>query len=117
MFIFHLNILHGFKVLTPGQRGEVSLSSRPIMQNIHAKCYSIWICGGFLNTMKRLWCISKKAHLRNIVAVQLQTIKKALLSSERNLGFGYSSEQKRDYFKAENYVQTKLQLVLFNCKF
>lgn len=29
IFIFHLNIFHGFKVLAPGQRGEISLPSRP----------------------------------------------------------------------------------------
>lgn len=40
--------------------------------------------------------------------------KKTLLSSERNIGFGYSTERKQHIFKAENYMQTKLQLVLNN---
>lgn len=45
--------------------------------------------------MERLGRISEKANLIcNIVALELHTMKKALLSSERNIGFGYSTEQK-----------------------
>lgn len=72
--------------------------------------------------MERLGRISEKANLIcNIVALELHTMKKALLSSERNIGFGYSTEQKWDTgtFKTEiawkpNY---KLSWKLFNCRF
>lgn len=78
-------------------RGEKSRFLPGLWNKTHAKCHSIWICSNFLNTMERLGRISEKAHLIwNIVALELHTMKKALLSSKRNIGFDYSTERKWD---------------------
>lgn len=71
MFIFHLNILHGFKVLTPGQGREVSLSSRSTNQNIYAKCHLT--SGGFEHN-QRYGLISEKANLLCTTPVVLNEI-------------------------------------------